>query len=58
MCLVVRGGGVNRSEDSRDEPLRRQILDKSNFVQGKLGGYQQMRPSMKRAFAAVSCCNC
>lgn len=35
-------------------PLRRQILDKSNFVQGKLGGYQELRPAMKRAFAAVS----
>ena len=35
-------------------PLRRQILAKSNPIQGKLGGYSELRPAMKRAFAAVS----
>ena len=40
--------------DTSAGPLRRQILAKSNFVQGKLGGYGQLRPAMKRAFAAVS----
>ena len=40
--------------DAGAGPLRRQILANSNFVQGKLAGYQQLRPAMKRAFAFAS----
>lgn len=40
--------------DKSAGPLRQQIVDRGNLIQGKLGGYQQLRPAMKAAFAAVS----
>ena len=46
-------GGSDRF-DAAAGSLRKQILDNSNIVQGKMAGYQKLRPSMKRAFAAVS----
>ena len=39
--------------DPKEGPLRRQLVEKSNFLL-PLEGYRVLRPVMKKAFAAVS----